>query len=231
MKKLSLALGMAVACLSGKAAPILPLPYMVDPTVPNVAQPIEPSAVKVEGWLGHRIDLNERNRLLVVDTEPLLAGYRKKPGEQPWIGEHVGKWLHASTLAWAYSGDAALREKLDQVAAELISTQGPDGYLGTYSEGKRFGLYEGADWDVWSHKYNLIGLLTYYRYTGNQAALSACRQVGDLMIATFPEKEHPRGWHPSGHGGDQHSGAHGGALQGDRGFALPRFCALYRQVV
>ena len=54
------------------------------------------------------------------------------------------------------------------MAAELIGTQEPDGYLGTYAPEQRFGLYKGADWDVWSHKYNLLGLLTYYQYTGNQ---------------------------------------------------------------
>ena len=170
------------------AAPVVPVPYAVAPAVPEAMHPLQPSAVRVDGWLGARIDVNERNRLLVVDTEPLLAGYRKRPGEQPWIGEHIGKWLHAATLAWVYTGDEALRRKLDAAAAELIATQEPDGYLGTYVPGKRFGLYEGADWDVWSHKYNLIGLLTYYRYTGNQPALAACRKIGDLLIATFPAK-------------------------------------------
>ena len=77
---------------------------------------------------------------------------------------------------------------MDSAVTELIATQEPDGYLGTYAPEKRFGLYAGADWDVWSHKYNLIGLLTYYRYTGNVAALTACRKMGDLLIATFPAK-------------------------------------------
>ena len=86
-------------------------------------------------------------------------------------------------------GDAALKAKLDRVAADLIACQEPDGYLGTYVPEKRFGLYEGADWDVWSHKYNLIGLLTYYQYTGNQPALTACRKMADLLIATFPAKK------------------------------------------
>jgi hypothetical protein len=103
--------------------------------------------------------------------------------------EHVGKWIDAATLAWAYSGDAALRAKIDPVVAELISTQEPDGYLGTYAPDKRFGLYKGADWDVWSHAYNMIGLLTYYRYTGDQKSLDAVRRMGDLLIATFPAKK------------------------------------------
>jgi len=171
------------------ADPGVPLSSVVPPAVPDRLQPAEPSAVRIEGWLGARIDANERQRLLVVDTAPLLAGYQKKPGEHPWIGEHVGKWLHAATLAWAYSGDVALRQKLDAVAAALIAAQEPDGYLGTYVPEKRFGLYDGADWDVWSHKYNLIGLLTYYRYTGHKAALVASQKIGDLLLATFPARK------------------------------------------
>jgi uncharacterized protein len=165
-----------------------PLPYVVPARLPDAADVLPPSAVHLDGWLGHRVDINAKNRLLTVDTEPLLAGFHKKPGSHPWIGEHVGKWMHAATLAWAYTGDPELRKKLDRVAAELISTQEPDGYLGTYIPSQRFGLYENADWDVWSHKYNLLGLLTYYQYTGDKAALAACRKMGDLLIATFPAK-------------------------------------------
>ncbi|MGO9470668.1 MAG: glycoside hydrolase family 127 protein, partial [Isosphaeraceae bacterium] len=115
--------------------------------------------------------------------------YRKRPGSHPWIGEHVGKWLHAATLAWAYTGDPHLKAKLDRVAADLIACQEPDGYLGTYVPEQRFGLYQGADWDVWSHKYNLIGLLTYYHNTGNRPALDCCRKMADLLCATFPARK------------------------------------------
>ena len=166
-----------------------PVPFVVQAGLPDAALVLSPSQIHIGGWLGARIDANEKNRLLAVDTEPLLAGYRKRPGSHPWIGEHVGKWLHAATLAWAYTGDPALKAKLDRVAADLIACQEPDGYLGTYVPEKRFGLYEGADWDVWSHKYNLIGLLTYYQYTGNRPALDCCRKMADLLIATFPGKK------------------------------------------
>ena len=189
MRTLALLLSLAPFCLASAAVPQAPIPFKVAAQMPDAVEPLDPTAVHVQGWLGARIDANVRARLEVVDTVPLLAGYLKRPGDHPWIGEHVGKWLHAATLAWAYTGDPALRQKLDQVAAQLISAQEPDGYLGTYAPGQRFGLYPGADWDVWSHKYNLIGLLTYYRYTGNEPALAAARRIGDLLIATFPAKE------------------------------------------
>jgi DUF1680 family protein len=184
-----LALFLCIPALGVLAVPVSPLPYKVAFVIPDAVQLSELSRVRVDGWLGNRIDANEKSRLLVVDTVPLLAGYIKKPGEQEWIGEHVGKWIDAATLAWAYSGDAELRAKIDPVVEQLISTQEPDGYLGTYAPDQRFGLYKGADWDVWSHAYNMIGLLTYYRYTGNEHALAAVRKMGDLLIATFPAKK------------------------------------------
>jgi DUF1680 family protein len=189
MKTVSPLLILIAAACAAPAAPLLPVADTVAPMAPAVLHPLQPSAVRLDGWLGARIDANESRRLLLVDTEPLLAGYRHRPGDQPWIGEHVGKWLHAATLAWVYTGDEALRRKLDTVVASLIATQEADGYLGTYAADKRFGLYDGADWDVWCHKYNLIGLLTYYRYTGSPAALAAARRIGDLLCATFPARE------------------------------------------
>jgi len=181
-------LGLFLAGISaaGRAAAPVPVPYQVAWALPDQVSAVEPMQVQLHGWIGDRIDANTRRRLEVVDTVPLLAGYHHKPGEQAWIGEHVGKWLHAATLAWAYSGDPDLCRKLDAVAAELISTQEPDGYLGTYLPGQRFGLYAGADWDVWNHAYNMIGLTSYYRYTGNPGALAAVRRIADLLIATFP---------------------------------------------
>ena len=52
---------------------------------------------------------------------------------------------------------------------------------------QRFGLYEGADWDVWTHKYDLLGLLTYYRFVGSHTALDCSVKIGDLLINTFGE--------------------------------------------
>lgn len=162
-----------------------PLAWRVPPQLPDAAETIAPSELQLEGFLGTRVANNEKNRLLRVDLEPLLAGYRHKPGSHPWIGEHIGKWLHASTLTWCYTGDPALRAKLDWAVEELAKAQEPDGYLGTYVPSQRFGLYPGADWDVWSHKYSLIGLLTYYHFTGNPVALGVARKAGDLLLATF----------------------------------------------
>lgn len=153
--------------------------------------PVTGTVLDPESFLGRRVAGNLR-RLLAVDLDPLLAGFRAHPGSHPWIGEHIGKWIHAATLTWRDSGDPRLERKLAGAVRELIGTQEDDGYLGTYVPGRRFGLYEGADWDVWTHKYCLIGLLTYHAWTGDAAALSAARRAGDLLVSTFREGEEQR---------------------------------------
>jgi len=165
------------------AAEIVPLPERIAPVVPDRQDFQVPDRVQLTGWLGQRIQANEANRLVKLDAARLLEGYRKRPGRQSWDGEHVGKWLHAATLAWANTGDPALREKLDYIAAELVKCQMPDGYLGTYTEDNRW-----RSWDVWAHKYNLLGLITYVRYTGNPAPLAACRRMADLLGTTFGDE-------------------------------------------
>lgn len=182
---------LAGCALIASACPALsaPVPYRV-PDMTDRLLVLDPARVEVRGWLGERVQANARNRLAQVDLEPLLAGFRKKPGTHPWIGEHIGKWMHAATLAWADTGDPQLRDKLRYAAAELIEAQESDGYLGTYLPENRFKVAPGNDWDVWSHKYCLMGLLTYYHFTGEQAALDASRRAADLLLATFgPDKK------------------------------------------
>lgn len=187
-------LGLAVTAGSVAAA-LTTLPDVVRCAIPDRQAFEEPNRVHLTGWLGSRIDANEQNRLVLLDTGRLLEGYRKRPGRQAWDGEHVGKWLHAATLAWVYTGDAALRKKLDDTARQLAKCQLPDGYLGTYLDKDRW-----TEWDVWAHKYNLIGLLTYVRYTGNRELLPTCRRMGDLLCRTFGDEPGKRdiikaGWH------------------------------------
>ncbi len=170
----------AVASFTPAGAAIVPVPEKVVCAVGDRQEFQHPDRVQLTGWLGTRIAANEANRLARIDTDRLLEGYRKRPGRQTWDGEHVGKWLHAATLAWVNTGDPALRTKLDATAATLVQCQLADGYLGTYLEKDRW-----TAWDVWAHKYNLIGLITYMRYTGNLAPLPTCRRMADLLCRTF----------------------------------------------
>jgi len=185
------------ALLAARASAITPVPDKIAPAIADRQDCQVPDRVHLTGWAGTRIQANESNRLAKLDPARLLEGYRHRPGRQTWDGEHVGKWLHAAMLAWANTGDPALRAKLDYTAAELIKCQLPDGYLGTYVESERW-----TQWDVWAHKYNLIGLITYMRYTGNLEPLPACRRMADLLCNTFGDQPGKRDIIPAG----QHMG-------------------------
>lgn len=164
----------------GSRAALVPLSEKRPPAIADVQASQIPDRIQLQGSMGERIKGNEAQRLVKIDTDRLLEGYRKRPGRQTWDGEHVGKWLHAATLAWAHTGDAALRKKLDETVTALMGCQLEDGYLGTYTADQRW-----TAWDVWAHKYNLIGLLTYIQYTGNEAPLATCRRMADLLCRDF----------------------------------------------
>ena len=190
MKRRGFCAGLLAASGAGLVTGQVPAPAPIpaarlEDKIPDRFLLAPPGAVRLEGLLGERCRKNERARLLTKNEDDLLGGFRQRPGKQAWVGEHVGKWLHAATLAWVYTGDAELRAKLDRVTAALIAAQQPDGYLGTYADGAHWGMGKEEKWDVWVHKYNLLGLMTYATYTGDQRALEAARRIGDLLVRTF----------------------------------------------
>jgi len=182
-------IGLAASAIPA-ATPVNLQAFQQTPTQPinKIADrfsPVDPGAVQIRGFLGERCKKNESARLLTKNEDELLRGFQNRPGNQAWLGEHAGKWLHAATLAWAYTKSEALRAKLDRVASALIATQQPDGYLGTYADESHWGMSRDQKWDVWVHKYDLLGLIAYHTYTGNQPALESAKKIGDLLVRTF----------------------------------------------
>jgi uncharacterized protein len=181
--KTAISILLFAAVATGFAQPISPVPEKISGKVADRQDFQIPDRVHEMGWTGLRAGASVTNRLVKVEADKLLDGFRHRPGRQAWDGEHVGKWLHAATLEWVNTGDPALRAKLDYVATELAKCQTDDGYLGTYLDAKRW-----TSWDVWSHKYNLLGLVAYVRYTGNTNLLPTCKRMGDLLCQTFGDE-------------------------------------------
>jgi uncharacterized protein len=176
--KITLCVLLAVtASIASGATP--PAPAVKD-AVQDVFVPGEYKEGFFEGYLGKRLDINLEKRLLAIDLESILKPYRNRGTAQEWAGEYVGKYLHAACLTWEVSGNPALKTKMDYMAAELMKTQLPDGYLGTYLPDHYW-----TAWDVWAHKYSMLGLLEYYHATGNAAALEASKKAANLLLATF----------------------------------------------
>ena len=170
------ALGVGVVCS------VLPGESPAADPVADRAVPIQPAQVHFSGWLGKRVDANWKNRLATINLDERLKPFEHPAESQGWSGEHIGKWLHAAALSWSYTHDAALRARIDEALATLARCQGSDGYLGTYAPDRRWG-----GWDVWTLKYNLIGLLACHELVGDARALAVARRIGDLLVNTFGE--------------------------------------------
>ena len=123
MNKIVLTIICTAIAITSLAGSVKTLPEKVPCAIADNQEFQIPDCNQLSGWLGSRTDANEKNRLVKIDPERLLEGYRKRPGRQTWDGEHVGKWLHAATLAWVNTGDPELRKKLDYTVTELVKCQ------------------------------------------------------------------------------------------------------------
>src|SRR5205807_1783679 len=139
-----------------------------------------------------------KGRLLHVDENGLIGGFQKRPGSHPWIGEHVGKFLHAAANTYEYTHDEKLKELMDRLAKELIATQLPDGYLGTYTDDQRWrawdqpdgpkiidsllktgSVYKTANAKAYEMLSNIVGLVDLYRLTGDEKSFKVARIAWD----------------------------------------------------
>ena len=149
----------------------------------NTFTPVPLQNQILRGYIGERFTQNLEERLLKIDEGGIMGGYLQRPGNHPWIGEHVGKYLEAACNVWKVTHNDSLKKQMDRMMYELIHSQLKNGYLGTYTPDNYW-----TSWDVWSHVYNLEGLLAYYETTGYQPSIEACKKMGDLLCKTFGNK-------------------------------------------
>jgi DUF1680 family protein len=155
--------------------------------IPNKENPFDLENIAFEGYLNDRLNANLTQRLLNIDETGILECYYNRPGNQTWIGEYTGKYLHAASRVWRSTKNPQLKAQMDRIVDILIGCQNEDGYLGTYLPADYW-----TEWDVWAHKYNLLGLLSYYSATGYKPALEASVKMGDLLCRTFGESKGQR---------------------------------------
>jgi DUF1680 family protein len=139
-----------------------------------------PRGIHLSGYVGERLRANARGLVSTKDEAALLAGFRSRPGAQAWVGEHVGKWIDAARRIGDLEEDALLESKIARVVAELLATQENDGYLGTYVPSARW-----TEWDVWVHKYALLGLTAQARSRRCEASLAGASRIADLLWRRF----------------------------------------------
>jgi DUF1680 family protein len=149
--------------------------------------PFDLESISFGGYLNERLNANLIKRLLNIDETGILECYYNRPGKQTWVGEYTGKYLHAASRVWNATKNEQLKTQMDRIVDILIACQNEDGYLGTYLPANYW-----TDWDVWAHKYNMLGLLSYYAVTGYKPALASSIKMGDLLCRTFGEGKEQR---------------------------------------
>lgn len=159
----------------------------------DLLQRLPPNAIQLKGLLGRRLEASRLNRLRHQEEDHLLwpfqkgcpVGYMRPDRPFPeirgdWQGEFLGTWLDAACLSAWYAGDAELGVKVRRMAQAWMATQAEDGYFGTYRGEDRW-----QSWDLWIHAHSIIGLLSYYRFSGEAQALQTARRAADCVLNNF----------------------------------------------
>ncbi len=145
---------------------------------------------KFQGFLGKRIEANLHNWLLIApNSNPaMLEIFRDRDRTPhrdllPWSGEFAGKYLISAVQTLRITKDSSLKELLKQFVADLISTQRSDGYLGPFPSSEE--MMGPGRWDLWGQYNVMLGLLDYFRETGDKTALASCRKCADHFCELF----------------------------------------------
>jgi len=133
--------------------------------------------VKLNGYIGSRINLCIQNQIMQRDVDALIEPFRHKILHYGWQSEFIGKWMCGACDAYSYTHDEELFQKIKKAAYALVATQDADGYIGVYAP-----EFQLADWDVWGQKYCLLGLQSFYRISHDKKALNACRMIVDHLM-------------------------------------------------
>ena len=159
-------------------------PVAVNQIVPDKMVPYPASSVKIEGYVGEKIDLIINRRIKSQSVEALVDPFRHKDETHLWQSEFWGKWILSAISSYAYNRDPEMLVIIQTAVHDLMATQLPSGYIGNYSDSARL-----QQWDIWGRKYTLLGLLAYYDLTGDKTVLrSACRLADNLLSEVGPGK-------------------------------------------
>lgn len=175
--------------LAGVAAAFVCLTTAEEPTARHETKaedaftPAAPGSIRIEGWLGEKIQASIGNRVMAQDTSMIMKAYQERVEENSghWRCEYWGKWFTSASLGLAYQPTSEHRKIIDQGVKDLLATQSPDGYIGTYKDDKHLGI-----WDVWGRKYTMLGLIADYDLNGNKESLEAACRVADHLLQEAP---------------------------------------------
>lgn len=155
--------------------------------VSGTFSPPPPGAVKIGGHLGDALNLCISNRIAAQDVPHIIKPFQERKDNWEWRAEFWGKWITSAEWAERYTGDAALREKIDAAVKALLATQTPEGYIGAHPDGGHL-----KNWDIWGRKYTLLGLLGWDDLAYDATAINAAMKHADFLLSEVgPGKASP----------------------------------------
>jgi len=225
-------------------APQVLVPDKVPLRITPQAQPFALSEVRLLD--GPFKDAMQRDLTYLLSLEPdrFLHNFRLNAGLEPkapiyggWesggvAGFSLGHYLSACAMAFATTGDARFKERLDTIVSELALCQSKraDGYVGAIPDGERIwrevaagdirsqGFDLNGGWVPWYTMHKLFaGLIDTYQLTGSQQAKSVLLKLADWAIGETA-KLSPEQWQKMldcEHGGMNESMANLYALTGE----------------
>jgi DUF1680 family protein len=140
--------------------------------------PVLPSAVKIKGFSGKKIDLCVNERIKKQDVGHLIEPFRLKNETWAWQSEFWGKWMLSAVEAWKYTQDPELMKIMQNAVKGLLVTQLDNGYIGNYAPETQL-----TAWDIWGRKYSMLGLIRFYEITDDKKALVAAQKVADHLLS------------------------------------------------
>lgn len=164
-------------------------------------QPVSPSVQNVGGYLGQWMKKNITHELLEFPLEEyLLPYYTSGLIIKHWSGEDfVGKYFQGLAYAYQYCDalfpddcmQRMLKNRMDQVIRALLTFYKRDDHTVLLTMTDPPCEFD-EEWRLFTVKYGLLILLTYYDLFGDQRTLDAAVAIGDRMLEEYdPEHGKP----------------------------------------
>ena len=154
-----------------------PKSNQVKPAKTDLLEAMIPSDIRINGYLGEKIDLCISERIKKQDVQHLIDPFKTRNETRLWQTEFWGKWILSAIAAYEYNHDPEMLKIIQNAVSGLLATQTADGYIGNYSPEAQL-----QHWDIWGRKYTMLGLLAYYDISGDKKVLDATKKLADHLL-------------------------------------------------
>jgi len=154
-----------------------PKSNQVKPVKTDLLEAMIPSNIRIDGYLGAKVDLCINERIKKQDVQHLIDPFKIRNETRLWQTEFWGKWILSAIAAYEYNRDPEMLKIIQNAVSGLLATQTSDGYIGNYSKEAQL-----QHWDIWGRKYTMLGLLAYYDISGDKKVLDAAKKLADHLL-------------------------------------------------